>query len=74
MISRIERLLNVDTEKAKILASKISQRVIALESSSMSKKKRLKTVLKELGWSNKNIEHLFMARLSNQEYTLKTHV
>ena len=40
MISRIERLLNVDTEKAKILASKISQRVIALESSSMSKKKR----------------------------------
>ena len=30
MISRIERLLNIDTEKAKILASKISQRVVAL--------------------------------------------
>ena len=43
MISRIERLLNIDTEKAKILALKISQRVVALEGSSMSKKKKLKT-------------------------------
>ena len=57
MISRIERLLSIDTEKAEILASKISRRVVALEGSSMSKKKKLKTVLKELGWSNKNIEH-----------------
>jgi hypothetical protein len=33
MISRIERLLNIDTEKAEILASKINQRVVALEGS-----------------------------------------
>ena len=57
MISRIERLFNIDREKAEALASKISQRVVTLEGSPMSKKKKLKTVLKELGWSNKNIEH-----------------
>jgi len=35
----------------------IDQRVIALEEMELSKKGKLKKVLKELGWSNKNIEH-----------------
>lgn len=57
MISRLMRLLNISEEDAKILASKIDQRVLALEPQGLSKKKALKTVLKEFGWSNKNIEH-----------------
>ena len=57
MISRLQRLLQISEEDAKVLASKIDQRVIALEEQNLSKKKKLKTVLKELGWSNKNIEH-----------------
>ena len=57
MISRLQRLLQISEEDAKVLASKIDQRVIALEEQNISKKKKLKTVLKELGWSNKNIEH-----------------
>jgi len=57
VISRLQRLLQISEEDAKVLASKIDQRVIALEEQNLSKKKKLKTVLKELGWSNKNIEH-----------------
>ena len=57
MISRLQRLLQISEEEAKVLAAKIDQRVIALEAQDLSKKKKLKTVLKELGWSNKNIEH-----------------
>jgi len=57
VISRLQRLLEISEEDAKVLASKIDQRVIALEDKNLSKKKKLKTVLKELGWSNKNIEH-----------------
>ena len=57
MISRLQRLLQMSEEDAKVLAAKIDQRVIALEEQNLSKKKKLKTVLKELGWSNKNIEH-----------------
>jgi len=54
---RLQRLLQISEEDAKVLASNIDQRVIALEDQNLSKKKKLKTVLKELGWSNKNIEH-----------------
>ena len=57
MISRLQRLLQISEEEAKILAAKIDQRVIAMEEQNLSKKKKLKTILKELGWSNKNIEH-----------------
>lgn len=57
MISRLQRLLEISEDDARILAAKIDQRVIALEDQDMGKKKKLKTVLKELGWSNKNIEH-----------------
>jgi len=57
VISRLQRLLQISEEDAKVLAAKIDQRVIALEEQNLSKKKKLKTVLKELGWSNKNIEH-----------------
>jgi hypothetical protein len=57
VISRLQRLLQISEEEAKVLAAKIDQRVIALEEQNLSKKKKLKTVLKELGWSNKNIEH-----------------
>jgi len=57
VISRLQRLLQISEEDAKVLAAKIDQRVIALEDQNLSKKKKLKTVLKELGWSNKNIEH-----------------
>ena len=57
MISRLQRLLQISEEDAKVLAAKIDQRVIALEEQNLSKKKKLKIVLKELGWSNKNIEH-----------------
>ena len=57
MISRLQRLLKISEDDAKVLAAKIDQRVIALEDQDISKKKKLKTVLKELGWSNKNIEH-----------------
>lgn len=57
MISRLQRLLQISEEEAKILAAKIDQRVIAMEEQDLSKKKKLKTVLKELGWPNKNIEH-----------------
>lgn len=57
MISRLQRLLQIDEADAKILAAKIDQRVLALENENISKKKKLKTVLKELGWSNKNIEY-----------------
>lgn len=57
MISRLQRLLQISEDDAKVLAAKIDQRVIALEDQNLSKKKKLKTVLKELGWSNKNIEH-----------------
>jgi len=57
MISRLQRLLKISEEDAKVLAAKIDQRVLALEEQDLSKKKKLKTVLKELGWSNKNIEH-----------------
>jgi len=57
MISRLQRLLEISEEDAKVLAAKINQRVLALEDQNISKKKKLKTVLKELGWSNKNIEH-----------------
>lgn len=57
MIPRLQRLLQIGEEEAKVLAAKIDQRVIAMEEQELSKKKKLKTVLKELGWSNKNIEH-----------------
>jgi len=57
VISRLQRLLKISEEDAKVLAVKIDQRVIALEKQNLSKKKKLKTVLKELGWSNKSIEH-----------------
>lgn len=57
MISRLQRLLKISEDDAKVLAAKIDQRVIALEDQDISKKRKLKTVLKELGWSNKNIEH-----------------
>ena len=57
MISRLQRLLKISEEDAKVLAAKIDQRVVALEGQDLSKKRKLKTVLKELGWSNKNIEH-----------------
>lgn len=57
MISRLQRLLQISEDDAKVLAAKIDQRVIALEGQELSKKRKLKTVLKELGWSNKNIEH-----------------
>jgi len=57
VISRLQRLLQISKEDAKVLAAKIDQRVIALEDQNLSKKKKLKIVLKELGWSNKNIEH-----------------
>ena len=57
MISRLQRLLQISEEEAKVLAAKIEQRVIALEGQGLSNRKKLKTVLKEFGWSNKNIEH-----------------
>jgi hypothetical protein len=57
VISRLQRLLKIGEEEAKVLATKIDQRVLALENQDLSKKKKLKTVLKGLGWSNKNIEH-----------------
>jgi len=57
MISRLQRLLKISEDDAKILAAKIDQRVLAMEGQGLSKKKTLKTVLKEFGWSNKNIEH-----------------
>jgi len=57
MISRLQRLLQISEEDAKVLAAKIDQRVVALEEMDLSKKAKLKKVLKELGWSNKNIEH-----------------
>jgi len=57
MISRLQRLLKISEEDAKVLAAKIDQRVIAMEGQELSKKKKLKTVLKDFGWSNKNIEH-----------------
>ena len=57
MINRLQRLLKISEEDAKVLAAKIDQRVIALEGQGLSNKKKLKTVLKEFGWSNKNIEH-----------------
>jgi len=57
VISRLQRLLQISEDDARVLAAKIDQRVIALEDQNLSKKKKLKTVLKELGWSNKNIEH-----------------
>jgi len=57
VISRLQRLLKISEDDAKVLAAKIDQRVIALEDQDISKKRKLKTVLKELGWSNKNIEH-----------------
>jgi hypothetical protein len=57
MINRLQRLLKISEEDAKVLAAKIDQRVIALEGQGLSNKKKLKTVLKEFGWSNKHIEH-----------------
>jgi len=57
MKNRIQRLLKISEDKAAVLAAKIDQRVIALEEMELSKKGKLKKVLKELGWSNKNIEH-----------------
>ena len=57
MISRLQRLLKISEEDAKVLAAKIDQRVLALEAEGLSKKKTLKKVLKDFGWSNKNIEH-----------------
>lgn len=57
MIPRLQRLLQISEDEARILAAKIDQRVVALENQDISKKKKLKTVLKELGWSNKNIEY-----------------
>ena len=57
MKTRIQRLLKISEEEAAILAAKIDQRVVALEEMDLSKKNKLKKVLKELGWSSKNIEH-----------------
>ncbi|MEP3888993.1 MAG: hypothetical protein ABJN69_00920 [Hellea sp.] len=57
MKTRIQRLLNISEENAAVLAAKIDQRVVALEETGLSKKNKLKKVLKELGWSSKNIEH-----------------
>ena len=57
MKTRIQRLLNISEEDAVILAAKIDQRVVALEGQELSKKAKLKKVLKDFGWSNKNIEH-----------------
>lgn len=57
MKTRIQRLLEISEEDATVLAAKIDQRVLALEESGLSKKNKLKKVLKELGWSSKNIEH-----------------
>ena len=57
MKTRIQRLLKISEEEAVILAAKIDQRVVALEETGLSKKNKLKKVLKELGWPRKNIEH-----------------
>ena len=57
MKNRIQRLLKISEEEATVLAAKIDQRVVALEETGLSKKNKLKKVLKELGWSSKNIEH-----------------
>lgn len=57
MKNRLQRLLKISEEDATILAAKIDQRVIALEETDLSKKAKLKKVLKDFGWSNKNIEH-----------------
>ena len=57
MKTRIQRLLQISEEDAIVLAAKIDQRVVALEETGLSKKNKLKKVLKELGWSRKDIEH-----------------
>jgi len=57
MKNRLQRLLKISEEDATILAAKIDQRVIALEETDLSKKAKLKKVLKDFGWSNRNIEH-----------------
>ena len=57
MKNRLQRLLKISEEDATILAAKIDQRIIALEETDLSKKAKLKKVLKDFGWSNRNIEH-----------------
>ena len=57
MKNRLEKLLGISGVEAEALAVLISEKLDAITDESLSKKKKLKQVLKELKWTNKNIEH-----------------
>ena len=57
MKNRLTKLLGISGVEAEALAVLISEKVAAIPDEGLSKKKKLKQVLKELKWTNKNIEH-----------------
>lgn len=57
MKNRLVKLLGISSEEAGALADLISDKLGAITDESLSKKKKLRHVLKELGWSKKQINH-----------------
>lgn len=57
MKNRLTKLLGISGVEAEALAVLINEKVAAIPDEGLSKKNKLKQVLKELKWTNKNIEH-----------------
>ena len=57
MKNRLVKLLGISGVEAEALVVLIDEKLSAVTDESLSKKGKLKCVLKELNWTNKNIEH-----------------
>lgn len=57
MKNRLVKLLGISGVEAEALVVLIDEKLSAVTDESLSKKGKLKRVLKELNWTNKNIEH-----------------
>jgi Holliday junction resolvasome RuvABC DNA-binding subunit len=57
MKNRLAKLLGINAAEAQALADHIEDKLNAVTDESLSKKQKLKHVLKDLGWSKKEISH-----------------
>ena len=57
MKNRLEKLLGISGVEAEALAVLIDEKLAAITDESLSKKKKLRLVLKDMGWSKKEISH-----------------
>jgi len=57
MKNRLAKLLGVNAAEAQALADLIDDKLNAITDETLSKKQKFKRVLKEMGWSKKDISH-----------------